>query len=660
MRSSDLKSFIRNTLIVVGHFVLLAFAAAAVGQDAAQEDAEEQTINAAVAKVAPSVVRIETLGGREKVEEVLVSEGPTTGVVVGEEGWIVSSSFNFLNEPASILVTTPQGKRAAAKIVARDRARMLTLLKIHADEKLALPEIAPRGELQVGQYAIAVGRTLDAKTPNLSVGVLSALQRAYGRAVQTDAKVSPANYGGPLVDIRGRVIGVLTPLPVMGEGETAGAQFYDSGIGFAAPLEDWLPRLATLKAGTDLQAGLMGVSLKPGDVYALPAEIAVCQINSPAYKAGLRAGDRLTEVDGAKITRQVQMRHALGRHYAGDKVTFVASRGDELVKGEVELVAKLEPYEYPMLGILPGRLSSDSGVVVRYVFPNSAAKSANLEPGDVILEVAGKKPTDAVALQQLIAAWDPAEVIKLKVKHGEELRDVEVKLTPLTGDLPPEPQTPDKIDNFTDKVPPEDLGLLELKLPEEKQECFAFVPKSYQPKLPHALVIWFTPPGQFEKAEVEKHWAELAEKWHLIVIAPRPGEAGKWNPAEVAVVRKFADNVISRYNVDRSRVVAHGRHVGGSMAWLTALAHRNLIRGVLPVDAPLPGRVSVENDPVNRLYVYNAASKATPAAKLIDAGVQRLKASKVPLISKPLEGDRDLNAAELEELAHWIDALGRI
>src|SRR5204863_10209396 len=98
-----------------------------------------------------------------------------------------------------------------------------------------------------------------------------------------------------------------------------------------------------------------------------------------------------------------------------------------------------EPYEYPMLGILPERISSDSGVVVRYVFPNSAAKSANLEPGDVILEVAGKKPTDAVALQQVIAAWDPAQPLGLKVKHGEELRGVEVKLTPLTADLPPDP-----------------------------------------------------------------------------------------------------------------------------------------------------------------------------------------------------------------------------
>jgi hypothetical protein len=354
------------------------------------------------------------------------------------------------------------------------------------------------------------------------------------------------------------------------------------------------------------------------------------------------------------------MRHALGRHYAGDKVTFVASRGDEVVRGEVELVAKLEPYEYPMLGILPGRLSSDSGVVVRYVFPNSAAKGANLELGDVILEAAGKKPTDAVALREVIAAWDPSQPLGLKVKRGEELRELEVKLTPLTADLPPEPQTPEKTDNFTDKVPAEDLGLLELKLPEEKQECFAYVPKSYQPKLPHGLVIWFAPPGQFEKAELEKRWADLAEKWHLIVIAPRPGEAGKWNPAEVAVVRKFADNVVSRYNVDRSRVVAHGRQVGGSMAWLTALAHRNLIRGVAPVDAPLPQRASVENDPVNRLYVYNTASKASPAAKFIDAGLQRLKDAKVPLVSKPLEGDRDLNASELEELVRWIDALDRI
>lgn len=635
----------------------------ALGQDPAQVDVEEQAINAAVAKVAPSVVRIETLGGREKVEDLLVSEGPTTGLALGDGGYIVSSSFNFLNEPASILVTTPDGKRAAAKIVARDRARMLVLLKITTEEKFTPPEIAPRGELQVGQYAIAVGRTLDPKSPNMSVGVVSALQRAYGRAVQTDAKSSPANYGGPLVDIRGRVIGVLTPLPVMGDGDTAGAQFYDSGIGFAAPLEDWLPRLETLKAGQDLMAGVMGVSLKPGDIYAQPAEIAVCQINSPAYKAGLRAKDVIIELNGARIERQVQLRHALGKHYAGDQVTFVATRGEgvdkgiDKVTGSLELVARLDPYEYPMLGVLPSRGFSGPGVEVRYVFPDSAGAKMGLKAGDVILEAADTKPPDAIALQQLIAAHDPALPIKLKIKQGEELRDVEASLVPLSSDLPAEPQTPPKIDKIADHI---ETGLLDLKLPEEKQECFVYVPKSYHAETPHGLLIWFSPPGQFEQEEVEKRWADIAETFHLIVVAPRPGEPGKWSPAEVAVVRKFADNVVSRYNIDRSRVVAHGRQVGGSMAWLTALAHRNLIRGVAPVDAPLPQRASVENDPVNRLYVYSAASKATPAAKAIEAGVQRLKSAKVPLIVKPLDADRDLNAEELEEFARWIDALDRI
>jgi serine protease Do len=489
--------------------------------------------------------------------------------------------------------------------------------------------------------------------------VLSALNRVWGRAVQTDAKVSPANYGGPLVDIRGRVIGVLTPLPVMGEGDTAGAQFYDSGIGFAAPLEDWLPRLETLKAGKDLLPGVMGVSLKPGDVYSLPAEIAVCQLHSPAYKAGLRAGDRIVELNGAKIARQVQLRQALGRHYAGDTVKFIATRGDERVEGSLELVDHLEPYEFPMLGILPKRGTKGEGVAVRFVLPESPAARAGLLENDVIESFADKKLTDAEALRNLIAAQDPSQPVRLKVNRGNELRDVEAMLASLKVD-PIDLLPPEQIDNFVDNVVGAETGLIDLKLPEEKQACFVYVPKSYKGAYPHGLVIWFSPPGQFEKAEVEKKWADLAEKHHLIVMAPRPGEAGKWSPAEVAVVRKFADNLISRYSVDRSRIVAHGRQVGGSMAWLTALTHRNLVTAVAPVDAPLPQRATVENDPVSRLYVYSAATKKSPVAAPIEAGIKRLKAGKVPLVTRTLDADRDLNAAELAELVRWIDALDRI
>ena len=109
-------------------------------------------------------------------------------------------------------MTLPSGSRAAAQIVARDHSRMLVLLKVNTSEKLTVPAAAPRGEMTVGQWAIAVGRTYEQPQPNVSVGVLSATNRIWSTAIQTDAKISPANYGGPLIDIQGRVLGVLVPL----------------------------------------------------------------------------------------------------------------------------------------------------------------------------------------------------------------------------------------------------------------------------------------------------------------------------------------------------------------------------------------------------------------------------------------------------------------
>jgi serine protease Do len=136
------------------------------------EELEEAAIRQAVSAVAPSVVKIETLGGLEMVGKVLVGTGPTTGLVVSSDGYVVSSAFNFIQQPTSILVTLPSGQRAAATIVARDHSRMLVLLKVNTAETLPVPTAVPRSDMSVGQWAIAVGRTYDQPTPNLSVGVL--------------------------------------------------------------------------------------------------------------------------------------------------------------------------------------------------------------------------------------------------------------------------------------------------------------------------------------------------------------------------------------------------------------------------------------------------------------------------------------------------------
>ena len=232
--------------------------------------------------MAPAVVRIETVGGLERVGQVLFGAGPTTGLVVDPAGYIISSAFNFVNKPTSILVRLPDGVRRPAKLVATDHSRMLVLLKIDVEKPLpVVPRSRPRSEMRVGQWAIAVGRTFEGQRPNMAVGILSALDRVWGKAIQTDAAVSPNNYGGPLVDIRGRVLGVLVPLSPEAADEMAGVEWYDSGIGFAIPMEQIEKVLPRLKKGEDLYPGRAGLSLKGPNLYTGEPIIAACRANAP-------------------------------------------------------------------------------------------------------------------------------------------------------------------------------------------------------------------------------------------------------------------------------------------------------------------------------------------------------------------------------------------
>src|SRR5438445_8464527 len=208
---------------------------------------QEKAIKAAVQKVAPAVVQIETSGGTDVLSAgpggvLRKGVGPTTGLVVSADGYIISSAFNFANKPSFIIIAiVGQKERLPAKIVATDQTRMLTLLKVEA-KGLPVPAPTPKKEIKVGQWSVAVGRTLDPqnldRALSVSVGITSAVNRIWGKAIQTDAKVSPANYGGPLIDVSGRVQGVLVPASPRGAAATAGAEWYESGTGAATPLAD--------------------------------------------------------------------------------------------------------------------------------------------------------------------------------------------------------------------------------------------------------------------------------------------------------------------------------------------------------------------------------------------------------------------------------------
>ncbi len=117
---------------------------------------------------------------------------------------------------------------------------------------------------------MGLGRFYRGDRSAVSVGVISAVNRIHGLAIQTDVKVSPVNYGGPLIDLTGKIQGILVPLSPRfdGDGASAGVEWYDSGIGFAIPSRDLMKVVDRLRAGKDLKPGKLGLTLQPVSPFA--------------------------------------------------------------------------------------------------------------------------------------------------------------------------------------------------------------------------------------------------------------------------------------------------------------------------------------------------------------------------------------------------------
>ena len=646
-------------LIAIGCLPMACLAAAD------ESDAQEQAaLSAAVDRVAPSVVRIETVGGLERVGQMLFGTGPTTGLVVEPGGYIITSAFNFVNKPASILVRLPDGTRKPAKLVASDHSRMLVLLKIEVEKPLPVCEMAPVGEMRVGQWAVAVGRAFDAERPSMAVGILSALDRVWGKAIQTDAAVSPNNYGGPLADIRGRVLGVLVPLSPEAADEMAGIEWYDSGIGFAIPLEHIQKVLPRLMKGDDLNPGVMGLSLKGPNLYTGQPIIAACRPKSPAIAAGMKPGDQIVEIDGRAITRAAEVKQEIGRRYAGDKMQVTVLRGKQRSQCEVELAAKLEPYQHGFLGILPKRSAESDGVTVRYVYPESPAATAGIVVGDTIVSLQGEPIESRIELMLKVGAIEPGTEIEIGVRRAEVVQKLKLTLAQLPETLPPKElppprEPPREKAKATEENRPK-AGTIALKVPEFPNEAWAYVPEGYDAAAPYGVVVWLHAAGGFDWQELLARWKPLCDRYDLILVAPKSVDAARWLPGEAALVDRLLAEITSTYNVDPARVVVHGREIGGSLAFLAAFRNREMIRAVAAVEAAPAGQPP-ESDPLGRLAIYMATASKSRVARPVELALATFRKMKIPVTVKSL-GDvpRYLNAEELAELVRWIDTLDRI
>jgi len=323
-----------------------------------QADELGAAVRTAVSQVEPSIVRLRVIGGEQSVDGDTVTSLVTTGVVISNSGEILTSQFALQGNPEAVLAEDNAGHRIAAKIVATDYVRRLVLLK--ASEGQWTPAVtAPAESVRAGQWSIALGRFYSAESSNVSVGVVSALNRIHGMAIQSDAKISPVNYGGPLINLNGQVLGILVPLSPRGQGNaSSGIEWYDSGIGFAIPFQDALNVADRLKAGQDLKHGRLGIRLETSGIFSSQIRIDRVVPNGPAARAGLKKGDQLLTVNGRNIERMSFLEEAVGSSYAGDTLTITANRGDESVTCAVELTEELPVLIPAYLGLMSVRTAN--------------------------------------------------------------------------------------------------------------------------------------------------------------------------------------------------------------------------------------------------------------------------------------------------------------
>lgn len=627
--------------------VLCQCSAFTAGQDSPVK-LQEQSVIAAVNRVSPAVVRIDTIGGLDFVNNSQVNEGPTTGIVISSDGFILSSSFNFIQDPASIIVRFANGKKAPAAIVARDHSRKIVLLKCNVNEPLQPIELAARDSLQVGQTTIGVGRIYEMETPNITVGILSAKKRIWDRAVQTDAKISPANFGGPLIDLMGRVIGILVPLSPDNNDVKAGSEWYDSGIGFAVPLDDVFEKLNVLKEGRDLYPGLLGITLKGNNIYTSVAEIANCSDSGPAAKAGLKTGDVIVGLNGTTIHRQAQLKHALGRFYAGDPVEVVVDREGQQLTFAVELIDKIAPYQKPSIGVLVEPAPAGRGVAIRYVVAESPADKAGIGVGDIITGINDDPVIDRESLAQALMQLSIDEDIRVRVENSNGNEKI-VRLRTVA-------QTCEPIQRLDESNKAVESTVMELIVPEFKNKCFAILPK--RASRPPAVLVWIPEPGPVDQATFVNAWSQHCRRFNVAVLVPQSADDSKWNPTEAEFIGKSLNLLGNQVDFDPWQVAIGGKGSGGAMAALTCFDARETYSGLIVLDAQLPSALpNLQSSAINPLSIFIATSTTFQGQLELESAIKLFRDAKLPVF---VRGEGNTIVADwVGEFLGWVDTLDR-
>jgi serine protease Do len=272
-----------------------------------------------------------------------IIQGAGSGFIIEPSGIIVTNA-HVIGDAANVLVGLYDGSEYPATIIGVDELTDIALLKIEAQRPLSAVSLGHSRQMRVGQWVLAAGNPFGLGG-SVTSGIISAIGRdirlgPYDDFIQTDAPINPGNSGGPLFNMAGEVIGITT-LIFSPSGASA-------GIGFAVPSDLARPVIEQLLRGGRVERGWLGVSV--GDVEAQPgrpprggAQVLGVERGSPAARSGLRQGDVITAVDGARISNNRELVRGISAIPPGQNARLSLMREGRVMEITVQVGRRPSP-----------------------------------------------------------------------------------------------------------------------------------------------------------------------------------------------------------------------------------------------------------------------------------------------------------------------------
>lgn len=365
-------------------------------------------------------------GGQGEEEE---RKSLGSGFVIRKDGYILTNA-HVVKDADEIMVRLNDRRELPAKLVGSDTRTDVALLKVDANDLPTL-KIGDSDDLEAGEWVAAIGSPFGFDH-SVTAGIVSAINRTlpsetYVPFIQTDVAINPGNSGGPLFNLDGEVVGINSQIYTRSGGFM--------GLSFAVPISVAMNVADQLRTEGHVSRGWLGVVIQPvskdlAESFGLDgtngALVSDVSDDSPAQKAGLKAGDVILSANGSDIQDSTTLPRVVGQVSPGDEVKLQVMRDGterdiDVTVGDwpEEMAADDSPAsessnDQTQLGIAVSDLNDqekqqldiDKGALVRRVDPRGAAASAGIQPGDVVVSF-DQKPIDSA--DQLIDAVKKAD-----------------------------------------------------------------------------------------------------------------------------------------------------------------------------------------------------------------------------------------------------------